>query len=260
MPDDTVTFAINGEISIDRFAAAVRRFADLLSALHSDVGERVPCDWILTDLQYSSAIATAQAKPKEGTEWSEAMQASVDDVIRSYLEVGNALQAGEPIPFTDRIEDRALKIKNLIDHDIESIRFETREDDVTVESEPQPQPLPERARPYAYGAVEGRVQALSSRGSLRFTLYDMIRDKAVSCYMMEGHEDQMIDVWGKFAVVEGFVRRDPKTGRALTVRNIRAITTLPESEPTAYRKARGAVPRAGGGERAEDVIRRLRDA
>jgi hypothetical protein len=78
--------------------------------------------------------------------------------------------------------------------------------------------------------------------------------------MMEGHEEQVKDIWGKLAVVEGWVRRDPKTGRALTVRHIREVTTLPEPDLQAYKRARGASPRLGNQARAEDVIRQLRDA
>lgn len=258
MPNDTMTFAINGEITVERFAVAIRRFADLVAALNREAGE-TEVKWILSDLEYSSAIATAEARPPNG-EWTDALHSHAVDVAHSFLRVGTALYTGEPVPFSDRVRDVAEKIHDLIDGDIESLRFETGEDDVTIERDPSPQPLPTRARPYAYGAVEGRVQAITNRGHLRFTIYDTIYDRAVSCYMMEGREEQMKDVWGKLAVVEGFVKRDPKTGRALTVRNIRNINLLAEPDPEAYKRARGAVPRLGDQERAEDVVRRVRDA
>ncbi len=260
MANKILTIAINGDISVEVFARGVRRFADLLAALHSDVGEAPPVDWMLSDLQYSSAIATAEARLRPGQEWSTDVQEHVDSIIRSYYQVGVALETGESIPYTPRVEQSALRVRELIDGGVESIRFETPDDDVTIEREPQPHPLPQAARPYAWGAAEGRIQALTSRGTLRFTLYDTIRDKAVSCYMEEGREDQMKDIWGQLAVVEGWVKRDPKTGRPLTVRAIRTISTLPEPKPGAYREARGAVTLEPGEEDARDVIRRLRDA
>lgn len=260
MANKILTIAINGDISVEVFARGIRRFADLLAALHSDVGAAPPVEWMLTDLQYSSAIATAEARPKPGEDWSTEVQEHVDAIIKSYYQVGVALETGEPIPYTHRVEQRALRVKELIDGGVESIRFETPDEDVTIQREPLPHPLPETARPYAWGAVQGRVQALTNRGTLRFTLYDVILDRAVSCYMEEGREDQMKDIWGKLALVEGWVKRDPKTGRPLTVRAIRSIHTLPEPERGAYRQARGAVKLEPGEEDAKVVIRRLRDA
>jgi hypothetical protein len=112
----------------------------------------------------------------------------------------------------------------------------------------------------AYGGIEGRVQTLSSRGSLRFTLYDLLHDRAVSCYLASGAEETMRDVWGKLALVEGWVKRDAQTGRPITVRQIRNVTLLAEYPPASYKDARGAVKRQPGQMRGEEIIRRLRDA
>lgn len=256
MAGDTVTFAINtDELTMERFAVAIRRFVDLLAALNREIGEGANIEWILTDLSYGSAIATAQAKLE-----NEDQRPIADRITDSYVEVGNALRSAEPIPFSQRVEQRALRIRDLLDSDIETITFETFATEVVIERQPPSRPLPEEAWGYAYGAVTGRVQALSNRGSLRFTLYDRLSDRAVSCYMEPGHEDQMRDIWGRMATVEGWVRRDRKTGRPLTARKIRSISPLGEPERGAYRAARGAVPRAPNEIRAEEAIRRLRDA
>jgi hypothetical protein len=111
-----------------------------------------------------------------------------------------------------------------------------------------------------YGAIEGRIQTLTNRGSLRFTLYDTHNDKAVSCYVAEGQEDLLRDVWGRRALVEGRIRRDSQTGRPLTIRDVRRIVPLPEPEPYRFYEARGILPLMPGEEMPEERIRRLRDA
>jgi hypothetical protein len=111
----------------------------------------------------------------------------------------------------------------------------------------------------SYGAITGRVQTLTNRGGLRFALYDTLHDRAVSCYLAEGHESIMRDMWGRLASVEGLIRRDPITGRPLTIRDIRQIEPLPEHAPQALEAVRGISP-SPQGLRAEDAIRRLRDA
>lgn len=102
------------------------------------------------------------------------------------------------------------------------------------------------------------MQTLSSRGGLRFTLYDLLHDKAVSCYLAEGYEEIMRDLWGKIATVEGLVTRDPLSGRPLAVRQITTVTPKPDL-PISYRDARGAAPSLTG-LLPEHPIRRLRDA
>ena len=255
MPNDIVTFAVEGEITLERFAVAIRRFTDLMAALSRDLagGEIV---WVLNDLEYGSAIATARAIPKDDTLWPK-----VEEVIGSYLTVGTALESHEPIPFSDYVEKRALNIRTWLSRGDNAVRFETSADDVTIF--PPQRPVPMARRTYqtrAFGAVRGRVQALTNRGSLRFTVYDITHDRAVSCYMTAGQEDLMKDLWGKLVAVEGVVKRNAQSGLAQSIRNIRTITPLPESEPLGYLEARGAVKRLSTQPRAEDVIRRMRDA
>lgn len=250
--NDIVTFAIDGELSLERFAQAVRRFTDLIRALNTDLGQGADIRWVLSGLEYGSAIAIARGVPRKDED-----AATVERIVDAYLTVGTALEANTPIPFSERVEDRALRVRQLLNHshtDIESIRFETPKDDVTIERAPSPEPLPAEARAQAYGAVEGRVQTLSSRGTLHFTLYDTLHDKAVSCYLEAGRESLMKDVWGRLAVVEGWVKRDRKTGQPRTVRFVRNVTILPEPTSRPYLDARGAWPREPTDLRAEDAI------
>jgi hypothetical protein len=106
------------------------------------------------------------------------------------------------------------------------------------------------------------VQTLSSRGGLRFTLYDTLNDRAVSCYLAEDFDQEhMRDVWGRRAIIEGWVKRDATSGRPLTIRRVSNVVVRPETEPGgSYREARAAVPLSDSTLLPELVIRRLRDA
>src|SRR5690242_1859744 len=108
----------------------------------------------------------------------------------------------------------------------------------------------------AYGAVEGEVQTLTKRHGLRFTLYEFLNDKAVSCYLQEGQEEQMRNIWGKRAIIEGVVSRD-KHGHPISVRQIAHI--IPIEEEGDYTQARGILPMAPDDELPEVRIRRTRD-
>lgn len=254
---DTVTLVLTGEISLADFATAIARLEGLVSALSEEVGGG-DLGWEIADLSRGSAFTSVRGVGAEE---------KVDLVVTAYERVGAALERGEAPPYGKRVVREARGLVGVLNGRIQSVRFETDRVEAVVrsagpvvaESLAPVAELSELQHPEgAYGAVEGRVQTLTSRGGLRFTLFDVLNDRAVSCYLKPGQEDIMLDAWGKPAVVQGWVRRDPLTGHPETVRQITSVIVLPEGEQAGYRKARGVVPM--GSEAPEEVIRRLRDA
>ena len=112
----------------------------------------------------------------------------------------------------------------------------------------------------AYGAVEGRIQTLTTRRGLRFTLYDSLHDRAVSCHLREGQQETMRGLWDRCAVVQGRVSRDAITGRPIAIRNITKIEPRPEARTGSYLEAREASPLRPGDPMPEDTLRKIRDA
>lgn len=254
MAGDTVTLALHGPISLDQFAQGVQRFHALIRAL-SDEAHLRGVTWQIEDLQVSSAVATARGVASNGTKPAE-----IERVVRNYLEVGQSLESGELVPFSKPVQTEATGIAALLKIGVEAVRFETAESDATVREAVAEVQAPTPKSREAFGAVTGRVQTLTSRSELRFTLYDRLHDRAVSCYLKEGGEPQMREMWDRVATVEGWVTRDYETGRPLAVRRVAAVTPIEEVGPQDYMRARGAVPPEGEQESAEAVIRRLRDA
>jgi hypothetical protein len=256
MAKSTVTVVLSGEILLSDFAAGVERFSELMDALTKEVAQGARIDWKVEDLAPGSALTTVRGVP-----WNAEDQPRVEAVVEAYGRVGEALTAGRPVPYPESVVRAAGALIAVINERVEAIRLETEDQDWTVTSaEPQSGPPPVEQVEAAFGAIEGRVQTLSSRGGLRFTLYDTLHDRAVSCYLAEGYEDIMRDSWGRLAVVQGLVKRDPRTGRPVTVRQVRSVELLGERSPGDYKRARAVIPLSGNAPRAEDVIRQLRDA
>ncbi len=254
---DTVTLALEGKtVALDQFAAAVTHFARLVSELSREA-HAPGLGWEIDELDTGSAITTARAANLNGYQPEH-----VERVVRSYLEVGRALQEHQTIPFTEPVQRSAHGIAATLKKGIEAVRFETAEADALVREVVSQAAKKEPVVRGAYGAVTGRIQTLSSRSRLRFTLYDRLHDRPVSCYLSEGQEDHIRDAWDKYATVQGWVSRDPE-GRPTAVRRItviRALGLTEEGDPAGYMRARGVLARAEDTPRAEDRIRRLRDA
>lgn len=250
MAKDTITLALNGEVTIHDFASAVSNLETLVHALSEEFGVADKVEWIVHDLQAGSAIATIRGE----TDVAE----QAERVVEAYASVGKALQAGKRPDFSEQVVRAANGITKVLSDRVTSIRFETPDLDVTVAAHPDIASASATVK--SLGALEGRVQTLSNRKGLRFNLYDTLLDRAVSCYVQEGKEDLMRQIWGRRAIVEGEIHRDAITGRPIAVRRISSIRVLAEGQRGSYLVARGIAPREVGAPRAEEVIRQLRDA
>ncbi len=260
MPLDTVTLVLAGDVPIATYASAITRFTTFVSAISTELDPDL--EWMVHDLGRGSTMATIRGVGNAG---------AIEAVVRRYAEVGTALAIDAPLrPYSPPVRRAAGRLRAMVGGRVESIRLETAERDVILRPRPvQKPPVAPPSAPVAqpsvrvmagaFGAIEGRVQTLTNRGGLRFTLYDTLEDRAVSCYLVEGREEVMRDAWGRLAVVEGWISRDPLTGRPITVRQVSNMKVLPDPPVSGYLEARGISPSLSG-LLPEQAIRRLRDA
>jgi hypothetical protein len=253
---DTVTLELRGDdIRIDAFARAIDHFSLLIGELSRAAGAE-GLRWEIASLQTGSATTQIRAIP-DGTGSDQ-----VDEVVRSYLEVGRALCNGVIVPFSPEVQRHAEAMAAVLDEGVEGVLFETPEDEALVTQVPgKPNlsvPVLRRRRTKAYGAVTGKISTLSDRKALSFTIYDRLNDRAVRCYLRKGQEGLVADMWRKNATVIGIVTRDGETGQAENVRGIEAIEPLTAGRVDGYLGARGSLKPGDG--LPEDRIRRMRDA
>lgn len=246
---DSVTFRLDGELTIEKLAEAFTRFRSVLRALEQDQAAHVR--WVLAGLDYGSAAITARAEPLD-----DDAVAKIPKMTERYLAAGRLVASGE----VDQGRPFLRVVRDLTEVADEQNRviLETADDDVIFTA-----PIP-HARATAgpqttksLGTVRGRVETLSHRKGFRFTLYELASDRPVSCYLQADHEDLMRGAWGHIADVTGVVTRDADTGRPLAVRRVTSVDVVNEGDTMGFLRARGAV---GGVEPAEGVIRRIRDA
>lgn len=249
MATGTVTLFLDGTPTVADYATAIAGFADLLSSITQRLAPGAEVTWEIEDLEAESALTTARGVSAEPE--------VVRRLAEEFLRIGVQLKTA---PFVVGYEGPTRRLRSVLNGRIPRIKFETADDDVTIFPQAEPPPALPESVIIDFGAVEGRVQTLSNRGGLRFTLYDLLYDKAVSCYLAEGSEHMMRDVWGRVALVEGRVKRDPVSGRPVAVRQISRVEPLEEGRIGGWRAAIGAMRGITDGEPAEDSIRRLRDA
>jgi hypothetical protein len=257
MAKDTLTLVLNGKVLLSDFSEAVTGLLNLVCGLQADVAPGKHIDWLIDALEAGSATAAIR-----GIVEDESDLTAVEQVVAAYEDVGRSIQMGRQFSYSPRVKSAANRIISLVNGRITSVRFETADIDFEFSKRPSDFSAVTSVivSDMAYGSVRGRVQSMTSRGRLRFTLYDLIDDRAISCYLAPGSEDIMREAWGKLVTAEGLVRRDPDTGRATSVRQVKDIQIISEGKHGDYREAIGAAPGFLGDELPEEVIRRARDA
>lgn len=251
MAKDTLTFALEGDVALDQFASAMNNLNTLLNSLSNEVGGGAKVEWIIDELVSGSALATVRGVYEDVR--------VIESIVDAYEDVGEFLARERDIPYSPAVKRNAQNLANVLNEKITMIRFETPTKDIQISGRTL---AGEKAPPmkYSHGTVKGTVQTLSMRSSLHFTLWDSMFDRAVNCYLKEGQEETMRNVWGKRAIVSGRVGRQSETGRPVVIRDVRYIRTLEDTAPGSYKGARGVIPWVEGDELPEEIVRRMRNA
>ena len=79
MAKDTLTLALNGDVSLEDFSKAIQQFSNLVSSLHDDVAKESSIEWFIENLEAGSAIATVKGI---GEEESDAQ--AIEQVVDAY--------------------------------------------------------------------------------------------------------------------------------------------------------------------------------
>lgn len=263
MPNDTITLVLEGELTVNAFAEALKAFAGIISGLSQEIGDPT-IEWVVEDLQPGSAITTLRGRSSRPQ--------SVERAVKAYAGVGHSLQQNQRLEHGKDVVRNARQLGRMVGAKVRTVRFETQDEEAVVSTPPKripitkptlsliegprSEPTSDRVSGGAWGIVEGVVETLTKRHGLRFTLYDSLNDRPVSCYLQEGQQEEMRGIWGKRAIIHGWVTRDPTDGHPV---GIRRISSIEEAEDGDYTQARGAAPLGAGGLLPEEAIRRLRD-
>jgi hypothetical protein len=249
MTKTTLTLVLGGEVPLDRFAEGMQGFRQLIEALTQEVSGGAKIAWVIDELAGGSAVATIRGEAEQIED--------VERVVRAYAVVGKALERHEVIPYSERVAKAARKLASVLDGNVTSLQFETETETAMIT---EGIPYESWTKCAAFGTVEGRVETLRSRHRLSFTLYDSINDEAVYCLLRPEQVELVRNAWGKRVIVEGWVERDPASGRPIKIDPVESITILPELVPGAYRQARAVAPAPHSAPSPADAMRRLRDA
>ena len=229
---DNITLRLDGTVPFPDFAIAMRELDELLKSLSLEItGSPTTIHWRIIELSASGAVTTVQGVAADPTD--------VPPIVTAFSMVGQALAAHAEMPYSENICRHATAIASLINGEITAVHFTTSHAEHIVRAPPR---QPEEQLPAnTFGAIEGRIRTLPNPQALQFTLYESLFGAPVICYASPRIDDDARRLRGQRVLVEGLVRRDPKTGIPTQIKDIRAIHEMPVVPPGSYRAARGAL-------------------
>ncbi len=251
------TIQLDGAVSLGRLTAALDAWQSALATIAENVGQTHVLDMRVDDLAVGSALVQVRV------EFDAEVHASA--FSRDYNQVGIQVRDGNVLDFPANLNKpvQALREVALMDG-ASGLTLSSEDADILIAPGAWPvTPMVSGARRMqseAIGVVIGKLQSLTSRSALKVTVYDVINDKAVRCLLTDEQHELARDLWNSDVIVEGLVRRDPATGRPLSIRDVRSIG--PRQTPVdayAWMKARGALRHVQPESSSEDLVRQARN-
>ncbi|MEX2162579.1 MAG: hypothetical protein WD751_11810 [Anaerolineales bacterium] len=250
MAKDTITFILHGDIPLELFSEAIERWSKLVDILSKEVGERTDIEWEIAKLKSSDPTVIVRGRSPD--------MPAVEKVVAAQGIVWRALEKKEPIPYSDAVSSRARAITGILNGKISHIEIKTDESSAIVEESFFDEGGTEE-REYSFGTVTGYVETITKHNKLRFTIYDLIFNRAVFCQFNDEQKKMVVSVWEKRVRIAGKIYRDTQTGRPIEIRDVTEIELLDDSPPGSFEAASGIIPWRKGDELPEEVIRRIRN-
>jgi len=234
MKDNELTLALEGEVTLDDFSKAMRRFGEIIKGLEDEVAPKSKIDWVIDSLKKSSAIASVKGNPTSNKDIE-----SVRRIRQEYIELGRKVVHGETLTNDTSVVQAVTELRKLINGRITSIRFETAEKRYVIKKHTIFAPTKTYWDTETFGGARGNAQSISDRQGFHFTLYDYNDDHAIYCSYPNGTREEMRNIWGKTVYVEGIVTRDTETDLVTSIHDISGIQIIRERKSQEWREALG---------------------
>lgn len=250
MSDKRIMIAYEGIVHLAEFESLVTNFKSLVNNLSREVANTSNIEWEIAELNAGSAFLTVEGHHPD--------EDKVPTVVNAWARMGSSLQRGESIPYSDAIKESVDGLLQPLNGKVSAARWGTANADYKITKSQIVRQLPSARTAYTLGTVKGRVQTITTRNKLQFTLFDHLSNNAVHCQLDPLMKEEIRKYWDEEVLVAGQVERNLRTGLAKSIRQVTTIERAPKVDPEAYKKTRGLLAWMGD-EPAEKLIRRVRD-
>ncbi|MBF0456305.1 MAG: hypothetical protein HQK99_00230 [Nitrospirae bacterium] len=236
---NTFALALKGDnITSDKLRDSISNFYDFVAEVSAQVsGTRKPVKWIVT-VKHGNVILLNNPVVKE--ENIDIIEKTVTAIHYGISNLEN--KAGRPEYFSDK----ALELLQNLVSVSSAGSDELTEINITINGDFYVLTRSATAnidtilgmRYNSLGSVEGKLQTISERGGLKFTIYDTLNDKPVRCYISDDLRCEALEVaskaFGQRISIFGMISYDQYgTPKTIQVRKLRLFRNK-EDIPSAH--------------------------
>lgn len=233
---NTLTLALNGDVTIEDFSKAMNQFKEIIKGLKDDVAPDSKIDWYIDELKAGSATAVLRGLPITNNDIP-----AIRNISEAYADVGRRIVHGETLAFNTTVINAVTNLRKMINGHITSINFQAAGKKYTVKKHAIFSPQKTYWNTETFGCAKGRVQSISDRQYPHFMLYDYDDDHAIACSLPENQREKMRGIWGMLVYVEGTINRDEDNDQITSISNISNIEIIKERKSKAWRQALGCL-------------------
>jgi len=209
MKKNSLTLALEGDsIPLEKFKQAVTSFLEIVESVsHEAVGDGAKIKW---NISVKSGSAIVSATPEYTKESKEAIKAVVSAIPNGIRELSQGKTATAPKLFntgTMKAMRRLANVHEIGRNGLTAIRILGNgvKRTVTHKVATTANEIIGASRE-AYGAIDGKLQALWDRDGFKFTVFDSLFDRRVDCYVNEDLVASAIEGFRKRVRVSGIVQ------------------------------------------------------
>lgn len=232
--ENTISLELDGDrISADKLKHSINVFFSLTDEIANEVsGKKKPIDWIVS-VKSGSINLISHPVPKD---IDAKLIPKIVNAIGSGLDMLEKSSKTPPY-FSEKALELAQELATIPDIKGNGLsRICVRANNIQHNLTPKTVANVDSLLGYhtkALGSIEGKLQAISERGDLRFTVYDSLTDKGIRCNIKEELRSEATKAFGKRVYIFGIIRY-AHNGQPKSIQ-VEEIKVFPENDklPTA---------------------------
>ncbi len=254
MAANSISFSIEGEITLDTLSDSMEALKRLLRELSSELVPGSNIRWIVDDLKGGSVHTTFRGSADGSSDMDD-----VAAVARQYAAIGQAAAMSDELPYADDVVEAVEELLSVAQSEGSEAIFEANGKTSRVNLMAWNRQLA-TGRSRAIGSVTGVIKGINGSGQPYISVYEQDRGAAVRCYVNEEQLRWALSAWGATVYVRGRLTRDRGSRRKREIRQIISFRVIEEQKNKRFESAFGAGEWRPGDPSSVELIRAVRDA
>lgn len=254
MAADSISFSIEGEITLDTLSDSMEALKRLLTELTSELVPGSKIKWIVDDLKGGSVHSTFRGSAIGGGSMDD-----VTTVAREYAAIGDAVARSDELPCAGQVVEAVEDLLAIAQSEGSEAIFEADGKESRVNLRAWNRRLV-TGRSRAIGSVTGVIKGINGSGQPYISVYENDRGPAVRCYVSDEQLMWALSAWGMTVYVHGHLTRDAASRRKREIRQIIRYRVVPEPTTKHFEDAFGVGEWRSGDPSSVELIRAARDA